>query len=167
VRQELDRLQSSRFEAGLDLILLCDDELAGEGEVREDAEYVFPVHSTDFPGQALASPDKHFPTAKEVATEAARQAVFQTNELVQNILVHLPAMTIFEMQRVSKSFQSAIDNSALIQKKPLPTQARGSRDQGNGVWRSAHRSTAESALCARSKSWRSNCAEHAAGALRN
>jgi hypothetical protein len=116
VRQELDRLQSSRFEAGLDLILLCDDELAGEGEVREDAEHVFLVHSTDFPGQALASPDKHFPTAKEVATEAARQAVFQTNELVQNILVHLPAMTIFEMQRVSKSFQSAIDNSALIQK---------------------------------------------------
>jgi hypothetical protein len=56
-------------------------------------------------------------TAKEAPTAAAMQAVFQTSELVENILVHLPAKTIFGVQRVSKSFRNAIKNSLPIKEK--------------------------------------------------
>jgi hypothetical protein len=54
---------------------------------------------------------------REAATEAAREAVFQIHELVENILVHLPAMTIFVVQRVSKSFSDAVNNSLPIKEK--------------------------------------------------
>jgi hypothetical protein len=45
------------------------------------------------------------------------QAVFQTSELVENILVHLPAKTIFGVRRVSKSFSNAVKNSLPIKEK--------------------------------------------------
>ena len=57
------------------------------------------------------------PTAKEASTVAAMQAVFQTSELVENILVHLPANTIFGTQRVCKSFNNAVKNSLPIKEK--------------------------------------------------
>ena len=57
------------------------------------------------------------PTAKEASTAAVMQAVFQTSELVENILVHLPAKTIFGVQRVSKSFRNAVQNSLPIKEK--------------------------------------------------
>lgn len=55
--------------------------------------------------------------AKEVATEAARRAVFQTSELIENIIVHLPVRTIFEIQRVSKGFRDSIEKSPSIRDK--------------------------------------------------
>jgi len=65
---------------------------------------------------------------REAATEAARQAVFQTHELVENILVHLPAMTIFTVQRVSRSFSNAVNNSLPIKEKLFLTrQAKPAR----------------------------------------
>lgn len=60
---------------------------------------------------------KNMPTAKEASTAAAMQAVFQTSELVENILVHLPAKTIFGALRVSKSFRNAVQNSLPIKEK--------------------------------------------------
>ena len=57
------------------------------------------------------------PTSKEASTAAAMQAVFQTSELVENILVHLPAKNIFGVQRVSKSFRNAVRNSLPIKEK--------------------------------------------------
>jgi hypothetical protein len=57
------------------------------------------------------------PIAKEASTAAAMQAVFQTSELVENILVHLPAKTVFGVQRVSKSFNNAVKNSLPIKEK--------------------------------------------------
>jgi len=56
-------------------------------------------------------------TAKDASTAAAMQAVFQTSELVENILVHLPAKTIFGVQRVSKSFNNAVKSSLPIKEK--------------------------------------------------
>lgn len=56
-------------------------------------------------------------TAEEASTAAAMQAVFQTSELVENILVHLPAKNIFGVQRVSKSFNNAVKNSLPIKEK--------------------------------------------------
>lgn len=57
------------------------------------------------------------PTAKEASTAAAMQAVCQTSELVENILVHLPAKTIFGVQRVSKCFRNAVQHSLPIKEK--------------------------------------------------
>jgi hypothetical protein len=54
---------------------------------------------------------------KEASTAAAMQAVFQTSELVENILVHLPARNIFGIQRISKSFNNAVKNSLPIKEK--------------------------------------------------
>lgn len=56
-------------------------------------------------------------TAKEASTAAAMQAVFQTSKLVENIIVHLPARTIFGVQRVSKSFNNAVKSSLPIKEK--------------------------------------------------
>jgi hypothetical protein len=50
------------------------------------------------------------------------QAVFQTNELVENILVHLPAKTIFGVHRVIKSFRNAVKKSLPIKEKPFLRQ---------------------------------------------
>lgn len=55
--------------------------------------------------------------AKEAATDAARQAVFQTSELIENIAVHLPARTIFGIQRVSSGFRNSIAKSPSIRDK--------------------------------------------------
>jgi hypothetical protein len=114
---------ASSFDADLDTMLLDDDGLAEapnnprKAEVQSPIEYMIREHRVDSSDQALRSSDKHLPTAKEVATEIARDAVFQTNELLENILIHLPARTIFGVQRVSKSFRSAIEDSVRVQKK--------------------------------------------------
>ena len=55
--------------------------------------------------------------AKEAATNAAYQAVFQTSELIENIVVHLPARAIFKAQRVSKGFRDSVAKSPSIRKK--------------------------------------------------
>lgn len=87
------------------------------GEVRCLADCRQSTCVADSFVQEIQSLVENVPTAKEAATDAAHQAVFQTNELVENILVHLPARTIFGVQRVSRSFQSATVNSAPIQEK--------------------------------------------------
>jgi hypothetical protein len=43
--------------------------------------------------------------------------VLQTSELLEDILVHLPARNIFGVQRVSKSFRNVIESSVPIQQK--------------------------------------------------
>ena len=56
-------------------------------------------------------------TTRSTAQDAAFRAVFHTSELVENILVYLPARDIFRVQRVSMSFNNAIANSRRIQEK--------------------------------------------------
>lgn len=52
-----------------------------------------------------------------MTTDGSRQAVFRTAELLENILVHLPAKTIFGCQRVSRQFRDVIATSAAIRYK--------------------------------------------------
>lgn len=50
-------------------------------------------------------------------TDAARKAVLNTTELLESILVFLPAKTLFGVQRVSKQFQAIIARSIPVQEK--------------------------------------------------
>jgi hypothetical protein len=52
-----------------------------------------------------------------MTTDAARQAVFNTSELLERIIVHLPMKSIFAVQRVSQKFKAAVDTSPSIQTK--------------------------------------------------
>ncbi|KAK4493804.1 hypothetical protein PRZ48_014989 [Zasmidium cellare] len=52
-----------------------------------------------------------------MTTDAARKAVFNTSELLENILVHLPARKLFTIQRVNQQFKEAIEGSVEIQQK--------------------------------------------------
>ncbi|KAF2167176.1 hypothetical protein M409DRAFT_22605 [Zasmidium cellare ATCC 36951] len=54
---------------------------------------------------------------RSMTTEAARKAVFNTAELLENILVHLPPRQLFTVQRVSHQLKAAIKESTQIQKK--------------------------------------------------
>ena len=47
--------------------------------------------------------------------DAPRKAVFNTTELLENILLQLPARTLFAMQRVSRQFCEAIHKSSGVQ----------------------------------------------------
>lgn len=49
--------------------------------------------------------------------ETSRQAVFQTTELLENILVHLPMRDILVTQRVCQKFDAVIKGSVSIQQK--------------------------------------------------
>ena len=57
----------------------------------------------------------------EVATfDVARDKIFgltELNEILANVLVHLPPRNIFEVQRVSRSFINAVERSPEIQEK--------------------------------------------------
>lgn len=52
-----------------------------------------------------------------MTTDAARQAVLQTNELLGAILVNLPMKQLFVMQRVSKHFKELIATTPKLQEK--------------------------------------------------
>jgi hypothetical protein len=50
-------------------------------------------------------------------TDAACKAVFETAELLENILIHLPPREIFKVQRVSRRFRDTSVNSILLRQK--------------------------------------------------
>lgn len=52
-----------------------------------------------------------------MATDSARKAVFDTSELLERIIVHLPMKDIFIIQRVSHQFRNVITTSPDIQTK--------------------------------------------------
>lgn len=52
-----------------------------------------------------------------MAIDSARKAVFDTSELLERIIVHLPLKDIFVIQRVSHQFQNVITTSPDIQTK--------------------------------------------------
>lgn len=54
---------------------------------------------------------------RHMPTESARKAVFDTSELLERIIVHLPMKDIFIIQRVSHQFQNIIATSPEIQTK--------------------------------------------------
>ena len=54
---------------------------------------------------------------KSLTTDAARKAVFNTNELLEQIILCLPMRTIFGIQRVSRNFKDVIATSPKIQEK--------------------------------------------------
>ncbi|KAK4621835.1 hypothetical protein CLAFUR4_07544 [Fulvia fulva] len=53
-------------------------------------------------------------TTRYQAVNAARNAVLNTTELLEHILIHLPADSILAAQRVSKTFKNVIQGSILI-----------------------------------------------------
>ena len=57
------------------------------------------------------------PINNPTATEAARNAVFSTAELFEDILLYLPARALFSAQRVSKQFRDMITTSSAIRQK--------------------------------------------------
>lgn len=64
-----------------------------------------------------------------MTTDAARKAVFNTNELLELILVFLPPKSLFGVQRVSKQFQAIIATSVPIQEKMF-LRLRNTPEQG-------------------------------------
>jgi hypothetical protein len=56
---------------------------------------------------------------RSMTTDAARQAVFNTSELLEQIILHLPMKNIFGIQRVCKHFNEVIVTSPEIQIKHL------------------------------------------------
>lgn len=52
-----------------------------------------------------------------MTTDAARQAVLNTNELLERIILHLPMKNIFAIQRVCQRFKAVIATSPDIQTK--------------------------------------------------
>jgi hypothetical protein len=50
-------------------------------------------------------------------TDTACKAVFETTELLENILIHLPPREIFKVQRVSRGFRDTPVNSILLRQK--------------------------------------------------
>jgi hypothetical protein len=63
-----------------------------------------------------------------MTTDGPRQAVFKTAELLENILLHLPAMNIFGVQRVSRQFRDIVATSIAIRQK-LFLKSSGERRQ--------------------------------------
>ena len=63
-----------------------------------------------------------------MTTDGPRQAVFKTAELLENILLHLPVMTIFGVQRVSRQFHDIVATSTAIRQK-LFLKSSGERQQ--------------------------------------
>ncbi|KAK4493805.1 hypothetical protein PRZ48_014990 [Zasmidium cellare] len=57
--------------------------------------------------------------SRRAATRAARDAVLNTAELLENVLLHLPARQIFTVKRVSRRFKAAVEKSTDIQVKLL------------------------------------------------
>lgn len=58
--------------------------------------------------------DTNVQKRKKGAPDAARQAVFNTVELLENILLHLPPIKIFAVLRVCRYWQELIANSKLL-----------------------------------------------------
>ncbi|KAK5680200.1 hypothetical protein LTS10_007127 [Elasticomyces elasticus] len=54
---------------------------------------------------------------RSMATDAARQAVLTTAELLELILLQLPARTVFGTQRVCRQFHDCVAASVLLQRK--------------------------------------------------
>jgi hypothetical protein len=54
---------------------------------------------------------------RSMTTDAPRRVVFDTTELLESILVHLPPKNLFGALRVSKQFQTVITGSVSIQEK--------------------------------------------------
>lgn len=52
-----------------------------------------------------------------MTTDASRKAVFETNELLEHIILCLPMKTIFGIQRVCRQFRDVIAASPKIQEK--------------------------------------------------
>ena len=51
---------------------------------------------------------------RNIATDGPRQAVFQTAELLENILLRLPVKSVFKVLRVCRQFRDIVDTSAAI-----------------------------------------------------
>lgn len=56
-------------------------------------------------------------TTRSMTTQAARQAVLETTELLEQIILHLPVKKIFVVQRVCKQFYDTIRASPLLQQR--------------------------------------------------
>ncbi|KAK5697772.1 hypothetical protein LTR17_023831 [Elasticomyces elasticus] len=54
---------------------------------------------------------------KIASTDSTRQAVFATAELLENIMLHLPARDIFCLQRVGRQFRDIVKTSIQLQRK--------------------------------------------------
>lgn len=76
--------------------------------------------STNEPAQKEklgVEPNAKHQAGEHAATSTVRDRVLGLNEILTEILVHLPPKKIFEVQRVSKSFLSAIQKSPEIREK--------------------------------------------------
>ncbi|KAK4618055.1 hypothetical protein CLAFUW4_12322 [Fulvia fulva] len=67
-----------------------------------------------------STPSRVLRSVKAQTTAAARDAVFKTTELLENILIQLPPMNIIQVQRVSKLFKEVIENSPTAHKLLSP-----------------------------------------------
>ena len=62
-------------------------------------------------------PRKAARLTRSMTTEAARKAVFNTTELLERIILHVPPIKIFAIQRVCKQFHNLIQSSTPIQQR--------------------------------------------------
>lgn len=76
--------------------------------------------------QQASEPPSSIRITRNMTTDGPRQAVFKTAELLENILLHLPAVKIFGVQRVCRQFRDVVATSAVIRQK-LFLQPSGER----------------------------------------
>jgi ADP-ribose pyrophosphatase YjhB (NUDIX family) len=90
----------------------CPADDKGHTEVRScrTSSYLHSVNKSSQGGLLASESDAEHHAAKFAATDIARNKVFglsELNEVLANVLVHLPPKEIFRLQRVSKSFVNA------------------------------------------------------------
>jgi len=62
-------------------------------------------------------PRRHTRGMTAMTTDAARKAVFNTSELLENIISFLPHVDILKTQRLSRQWKNAVDSSPSLQTK--------------------------------------------------
>ncbi|RMY70973.1 hypothetical protein D0862_14669 [Hortaea werneckii] len=104
------------------------------------------------------------PTSRRITrgmtTDAARRAVFETAELLENIFVQLPPRKIFVIQRVCKQFRDIVATSVKLQQR-LFLRSDGTEAQ---EWRVAAKDNADSPNSGRLRTFRFVKSNYIAGA---
>jgi hypothetical protein len=80
-----------------------------------------------------------------MTTDAARQTVLNTSELLERIILHLPMKNIFAVQRVSHKFKAVADTSPSIQTKVFRRLQNTQRRRGSRA--TSQHMACESSMC--------------------
>ncbi|KAK3621923.1 hypothetical protein LTR56_022510 [Elasticomyces elasticus] len=92
-----------------------DEEAPGSGRRTQRTKGVDGDYKKEQMTATPASTEEHITRA--MTTDASRQAVFATAELLETILMHTPIKNVFVAQRVSTQFRNVVAKSIQLQQK--------------------------------------------------